>query len=156
MRKTHLALVIVILLNIMFLIYILNLRSQLQDHAAQVEAIKANEHFIEQFFTYTSTKKRYENIKPLMTADGYKSTFPSGLELPETDNALDSKVEDFKPYGEQTEGKASFINDFKVTTTFNKVSNTQGILVKTYLIKTASGWMVDDVEFIGNLGQGRK
>lgn len=42
-------------------------------------ALKINRDFLERFFTYQTTKERYEKIKPFMTDQGYKATHPSGM-----------------------------------------------------------------------------
>ena len=117
------------------------------------DARKINEEFIGKFFTYESTKARYEGIQPIMTEQGYKSTFPSGMELPENDGAVKSVMEDLKAYEYQaSKFEAEFFNEFNMTIKVGETESTQTVICRTFLIYTeASGWKINDVEFIGQL-----
>ena len=44
------------------------------------------------------------------------------------------------------------LNEFKLTTEFNSVANTETVIVKTSLIYVMEqGWKINDVEFVGQL-----
>jgi hypothetical protein len=107
-----------------------------------------NENFIKAFFQYNSTKQRYEQIKPLMTNEGYHSTFPSGMEIPETDQSVVSKIEFLVSYEHPISKTSSeYISEFKQTTRFRDIENTQTILLKTKL-EFENSWKVQKVEFL--------
>lgn len=113
---------------------------------------QVNMGFLEKFFTYNSTKERYEGIKPLMTEEGYRSTFPSGSEVPETDQSVKSTLSELRQYLLQTsKTEAVFLNEFNVTTQFNGVENLQTIIVRTILSWNDGSWLITEVEFIGQL-----
>lgn len=58
-----------------------------------------------------------------------------------------------KPFEYQSsKTEAEFFNEFNLSTEFNSVTNTETVIVKTSLIHVeGQGWLVDDVEFIGQL-----
>lgn len=117
----------------------------------QSETYNANSLFLEKFFTYKSTSERYEAVKPLMTVEGYRSTFPSGNSLPEGQQTVSSVMKDLKAYMYPiTKTEMEFINEFDITTEFNNSSNKQTVMVRTKLeYQQALGWKVNEVEFIG-------
>lgn len=158
-----------LIIGVLIIAYIFSLRSQLREVQANqhhyekqikslsevknTDALELNRQFLEKFFTYETTAKRYEGIKSLMTDRGYQATHPSGVELPHSDQSVQSSMTGLKPFEYQhTKTEAEFINEFKLTTEFNNVSNTETVIVKTTLIYVKEqGWKVDDVEFIGKL-----
>jgi hypothetical protein len=83
----------------------------------------------------------------------YKATHPSGTDLPNSEQSVQSSMIGLKPFEYQdSKTEAEFFNEFKLTTEFNGVANTETVIVKTSLIYVKEqGWKVDDVEFIGNL-----
>lgn len=135
---------------------------ELRDQKKQTKAVeiltigdarKINDEFIGKFFTYDSAKARYKGIQSLMTEQGYKSTFPSGMELPEYDGSVKSVMKDLKAYEYQlSKNEAEFFNEFNMTIKVGQTENTQTVICRTFLIYTeASGWKINDVEFIGQL-----
>lgn len=88
-----------------------------------------------------------------MTDQGYKATHPSGAELPKSDQSVKSSMVGLKPFEYlSSKTEAEFFNEFKLTTEFNDVANTETVIVKTSLIYVKEiDWKVDDVEFIGQL-----
>ncbi|MGM0875394.1 MAG: hypothetical protein ACQEWV_11450 [Bacillota bacterium] len=87
-----------------------------------------------------------------MTDQGYKATQPSGTELPKSEQSVKSSMVGLKPFEYQSpKTEAEFFNEFKLTTEFNNVANTETVIGKTSLIYVKElGW-VNDVEFVGNL-----
>ncbi|QKE76019.1 hypothetical protein HPK19_24710 (plasmid) [Arthrobacter citreus] len=116
-----------------------------------------NQAFLKNFFTYQTTTERYQNIKPIITDQGYKATHPSVLEIPNGDQSVKSSLVGLKPFEYQSsKTEAEFFYEFKLSTEFNNVSNTETVIVKTSLIYVKDqGWKIDDVEFVGQL-TGRK
>lgn len=153
----------------MVIMYVFSLRLQLQEVRANQEnyedqikslssiqntdALKINREFLERFFTYQTTAERYEKIKPFMTDQGYKATHPSGTELQDSEQSVKSSMVGLKPFEYQSsKTEAEFFNEFKLTTEFNNVANTETIIVKTSLIYVKDkGWKIDDVEYMGEL-----
>ena len=88
-----------------------------------------------------------------MTDQGYKATHPSGTELPDSEESIQSSMVGLKPFEYQSsKPEAEFFNEFKLTTEFNNVANTEMVIVKTSLIYVkGQGWKIDDVEYIGEL-----
>lgn len=162
-------LMLVFVAAVLVIMYIFGLRSQLQEVKANqrnyenqiktlssvqnTDALEVNRKFLEKFFTYQKTAERYEEIKPLMTDQGFKATHPSGTELPKSKQSVRSSMVGLKPFEYQSsKTEAEFFNEFKLTTEFNDVSNTETVIVKTSLFYLKEqGWKVDDVEFIGQL-----
>lgn len=154
---------------VLVIMYIFGLRSQLQEVKANqrnyenqiktlsavqnTDALEVNQKFLEKFFTYQTTAERYEEIKPLMTDQGFKATHPSGTELPKSKQSVRSSMVGLKPFEYQSsKTEAEFLNEFELTTEFNDVSNTETVIVKTSLIYIKEqGWKIDDVEFVGQL-----
>lgn len=154
---------------VLVIMYIFGLRSQLQEVKANqrnyedqiqtlssvqnTDALEVNRKFLEKFFTYQTTAERYEKIKPLMTDQGFKATHPSGTELPKSKQSVKSSMVGLKPFEYQSsKTEAEFFNEFKLTTEFNNVSNTETVIVKTSLIYVKEqGWKINDVEFVGQL-----
>ncbi len=103
--------------------------------------------------TNISSAERYQNIQPLMTDQGYKATYPSGTELPSSDQSVKSSIAGLKSFEYQdSQTEAEFFNEFKLSTEFNDVTNTETVIVKTSLIYVKKqGWKINDVEFIGQL-----
>lgn len=114
---------------------------------------KANRAFMEKFFTYNSTNERYTNVKSLMTKEGYRSLFPSGEGLPDSDQKLVSFIALLKPFKLQhSKVETEFLNEFDVTTEYNGNKNSQTVLARTILkYQDGVGWKVDEFEFIGQL-----
>ncbi|KKI92178.1 hypothetical protein WQ54_10825 [Bacillus sp. SA1-12] len=168
-KKNYILLMVGFVGVVLILMYVFSLRTQLQEVRANqrnyeekieslssiqnTDALKVNREFLERFFTYQTTSERYENIKPFMTDQGYKATHPSGTELPNSEQSVKSSIVGLKPFeflSSKTE--AEFFNEFKLTTEFNGVANTETVIVKTSLIYIKDiDWKVDDVEFVGNL-----
>jgi hypothetical protein len=136
------------------------LRSQIEEQDYIVKAENANQDFIEKFFSYSSTKERYENIKPLTTEEGFRATLPSGIEIPEDNGSelsVTSRMDKLKPYIYPSidKNKVDFMNKFEVSTIFNKIKTTQEIIIYTQVVyDQISGWKVNDVEFVSSLGNG--
>jgi Tfp pilus assembly protein PilV len=154
---------------VVVIVYVFSLQTQLQEVRANqsnyeekiaslssiqnTEALEANREFLKNFFTYQTTAERYKNIKPLMTDQGYKATHPSGTKLPDSDQSVKSSMVGLKPFEYQSsKTEAEFFNEFKLSTEFNDVTNTETVIVKTSLIYVKEqGWKIDDVEFVGQL-----
>ncbi|MBT2737961.1 hypothetical protein [Bacillus sp. ISL-7] len=154
---------------VIIIMYVFSLRTQLQEVRANqrnyeekiaslssiqnTDALKVNREFLKNFFTYQTTAERYKNIKPLMTDQGFKATHPSGSELPNSRESVKSSMVGLKPFEYQSsKTEAEFFNEFKLTTEFNNVANTETAIVKTSLIFVKDqGWKGDDVEFVGQL-----
>ncbi|MBT2729617.1 hypothetical protein J7E63_22290 [Bacillus sp. ISL-75] len=154
---------------VVFIVYAFSLRTQLQEVRANqrnyeekiaslssiqnTETLEVNRKFLTNFFTYKTTAERYKNIKPFMTDQGYKATHPSGIELPNSDQSVQSSMVGLKPFEYQSsKTEAEFFNEFKLSTEFNNVTNTETVIVKTSLIYVKEqGWKIDDVEFVGQL-----
>ncbi|MGN7397328.1 hypothetical protein [Peribacillus frigoritolerans] len=150
------------------IMYVFSLRSQMQEVRANQEnyenqiqslssikdtgALQINREFIESFFTYQTTAERYKKIE-LMSDQGFKSTHPSGMELPDSEESINSSMVGLKPFEYQSsKTEAEFFNYFKLTNEFNNVADTDTVIVKTSLIYVKEqGWKVDDVEFVGQL-----
>jgi hypothetical protein len=117
------------------------------------QALEANREFLEKFFTYKSTADRYKAIKPMMTDEGFKAAHPSGMVLNHTKESVKSSMFGLKPFEYQaTKREAEFFNEFKLTTDYQGVSNTDTNIVKTSLLYIdKEGWKVDDVQFVGQL-----
>lgn len=154
---------------VLAILYVFSLRTQIQEVRANQsnyeekieslssiqnsDALKINREFLTSFFTYQMTAERYKNIKPFMTDQGYNATHPSGTELPNSEQSVKSSMVGLKPFEHQSsKTEAEFFNEFKLTTEFNGVANTETVIVKTSLIYVKEqGWKVDDVEFVGQL-----
>lgn len=167
-RKLGMAFLILAFLIILITAYAFSLKTQLREaRAAQTtdtkriqslenvqdsEASKVNREFMEKFFEYKSTKERYAAIRSLMTDRGYSATYPSGFEPPD-DSPIESSMSALKPYEYQdAKNQIEYMNQLKVSTKFNKVSNTESMVLRTRLIYVQdTGWKVDDVEFISQL-----
>ncbi|WML42046.1 hypothetical protein RCG19_10705 [Neobacillus sp. OS1-2] len=152
-----------------FIVYAFSLRTQLQEvrgnqsnyeekiaslsSIQNTEALEVNRKFLTNFFTYQTTAERYKNIKSFMTDQGYKATHPSGMELPNSDQSVQSSMVGLKPFEYQSsKTEAEFFNEFKLSTEFNNVTNTKTVIVKTFLVYVKEqGWRIDDVEFVGQL-----
>ncbi|CAK6481266.1 hypothetical protein IFT92_09400 [Peribacillus simplex] len=172
-KKNFLFLMIVFIIAALVIMYVLSLRSQLQEVRANqgnyeeqiqslssiqnTDALKVNRQFLESFFTYQTTAERYKKVEPFMTDQGFKATHPSGTELPDSEESVKSSMVGLKPFEYQTsKTEAEFFNEFKLTTEFNNVAATDTVIVKTSLIYVKEqGWKVDDVEFIGQLTGGK-
>lgn len=168
-KKNFVLLMIGFVAAALVIMYVFSLRSQLQEVKANqrnyedqiktlssvqnIDALEVNRKFLEKFFTYQTTAERYEKIKPLMTDQGFKATHPSGTELPDSEESVKSSMVELKPYEYQSsKTEAEFLNEFKLSTEFNSVTNTETVIVKTSLIHVeGQRWLVDDVEFIGQL-----
>lgn len=154
---------------VFIIMYVFSLRSQLQEvrgnqsnyeaqiqwlsSVQQTEALNTNREFLEAFFTYETTAERYQKIRPLMTDRGFKATHPSGTKPPESKESVKSSLVGLKPFEYQSsKTEVEFFNEFKLSTEYNNVANTETVIVKTTLIYVKEqGWKIDDVEFVGEL-----
>ena len=168
-KKNLLFLMMVFFTAALVIMYVFSLRSQLQEVRANQgnyeeqikslssiqnrDALKVNREFLESFFTYQTTAERFKKIEPFMTDQGNKATHPSGTELPDSEESIQSSMVGLKPFEYQSsKTEAEFFNEFKLTTEFNNVANTEMVIVKTSLIYVkGQGWKIDDVEYIGEL-----
>ncbi|RZT15569.1 hypothetical protein [Fictibacillus sp. BK138] len=168
-KKHYVLLMIGFFAALVVVMYVFSLRSQLQEVRANqnnyeekiatlssiqnTDALEVNRKFLNSFFTYQTTTERYEKIKPLMTDQGYKATHPSGTELPNSEQSVKSLMTGLKAYEYQSsKTEFEFFNEFKLSTEYNNVSNTETVIVKTFLIHVKQqGWKIDDVEFVGEL-----
>ncbi|WP_191561643.1 hypothetical protein [Metabacillus idriensis] len=168
-KKNYILLMCGFVAAILIVMYIFSLRSQLQEVRANqnnyeeqikslssvqnTDALHTNRDFLEAFFTYETTAERYKKIEPFMTDQGFQATHPSGTELPESGESVKSSLVGLKPFEYQSsKTEAEFFNEFKLTTEFNNVANTETVIVKTSLLYVKEkGWKVHDVEFIGEL-----
>lgn len=114
-------------------------------------ALQVNHQFVEKFFTYSLTNQRYEGIKPLMTEQGYRALFPSGIEMPK-DSAVKSFVTNLKIYVQKApslkEGEMELLNDFLVSTEFGGIQSSKGVIMRTKLVKEQSTWKINDIEMV--------
>ncbi|MFF3024461.1 hypothetical protein ACFVRR_17695 [Gottfriedia sp. NPDC057948] len=172
-KKNGILLMIGFISAVIVIVYVFSLRTQLQEvrtnqknyvekimtlsSIQNTDALEVNRAFLKNFFTYQTTAERYQKIKPFMTDQGYKATHPSGLNIPSGDQSVESTLVGLKPFEYQsTKTDAEFFNEFKLSTEFNNVSNTETVIVKTSLIYVKDqGWKIDDVEYVGQL-TGRK
>jgi uncharacterized protein len=168
-KKNYILLMIGFVVAVLVIMYVFSLRTQLQEVRANqsnyeeqikelssiqnTDALKVNREFLESFFTYQTTTERYKNIKPFMTDQGYKATHPSGTGIPTSKQSVTSSMVGLKPFEYQpSKTEAEFFNEFKLTTEFDNVANTETVIVKTSLIYVKEKeWKIDDVEFIGQL-----
>lgn len=166
-KKNYILLMIGFAGAVLVIMYVFSLRIQLQEVRANqsnyeekieslssiqnTDALLVNREFLKSFFTYQTTAERYENIKSFMTDQGYQATHPSGTNLPNSEQSIQSSMVGLKPFEYQSsKTETEFFNEFKLTTEFNGVANTETVIVKTSLIHVKDqGWKVDDVEFIG-------
>lgn len=147
-----------IIINLILLFNIVDLRSKVsaQNNIKAVDTL--NKDFLNNFFTYKTAKERYEGIKPYMTEQGYNSTLPAGIEIPEdTDESMSvsSRMDKYVGYTYVVdENRIEFINQFSLTTSFNEIASTQDVLVRTILIddEATKEWKIDEVEFLTTLG----
>jgi uncharacterized protein len=172
-KKNFVLLMMGFIMAVIVILYVFSLRTQLQEVRANqrnyeeeisslssiqnTDALEVNREFLKNFFTYKTTAERYQNIKSFMTDQGYKSTHPSGTEPPNSEQSVESSMVGLKPFEYQSsKTEAEFFNEFKLSTEFNNITNTETVIVKTSLIYVKDqGWKMDDVEFIGQL-TGRK
>lgn len=168
-KKNYILLMIGFIAAVILIIYVFSLRTQLQEVRANqsnyeekiaslssiqnTDALKVNRKFLKNFFTYKTTAERYKNIKPFMTDRGYKATHPSGTTLPNSEQSVKSSMVGLKPFEYQSsKTEAEFFNEFKLSTEFNAITNTETVIVKTSLMYVKEqGWKIDDVEFVGQL-----
>lgn len=168
-KKNYILLMCGFVAAILIVMYVLSLRSQLQEvrgnqgnYEKQIkylssvqttDAINTNREFLEAFFTYETTAERYKKIEPYMTDQGFQATHPSGTELPKSGESVKSSLLGLKPFEYQaSKTEAEFFNEFKLTTEYNNVANTETVIVKTSLIYVKEkGWKINDVEFVGEL-----
>ncbi|MED1865834.1 hypothetical protein P4V41_20495 [Fictibacillus nanhaiensis] len=152
-----------IIMMVLVILYVFSLRSQLSDVRAnqenykqQIEAFshiepsqaeQVNRKFLKSFFTYDNPSERYQNIKPLMTASGFRATHPSGNGLPQSKEDVSSSIGNIKLFKhEVSKTEIEFLNEFKVTTDYNDVGSTEKMVVKTELIYVGGeGWKIQDI-----------
>jgi len=146
-------LVILVLGVVAILAYSSNTSIQ-QEKRKELDGVQVNNQFVDKFFNYTTSSQRYENIKPFMTEQGYRSTYPSGMEVPTDEStSVKSFVNSLKSYvqkePESNSGHLEIINEFELTTEFNNVQSSRTFIMKTSLIYDDSvGWKVNDVDMI--------
>ncbi|MEK4983612.1 hypothetical protein [Bacillus sp. FSL K6-6540] len=116
------------------------------------EVERVNEKFLKAFFNYHSTSERYDQVKDLMTEAGYRSTYPSGDELP-PDTQIESSLKDLRAYKYQVDDRQyEFLNEFVLSTVFNSLESERRYVFKTVLIRfQGDDWKVDHVEFFSGL-----
>ncbi|MGX2959663.1 hypothetical protein JNUCC23_10425 [Peribacillus sp. JNUCC 23] len=117
-KKNFLFLMIVFVVAALVIMYVFNLRSQLQEVRANqgnseeqikslssiqnTDALKINRKFLESFFTYQTTAERYKKIEPFMIVQGYKATHPLGTEIPDSEESVKSSLVSLKPFKYQS------------------------------------------------------
>ncbi|MGV2885992.1 hypothetical protein [Paenibacillus taichungensis] len=142
--------VILILGIVGFIILGVSLNSKSEDKGEEV-ALQINRQFVDKFFTYSSTGQRYEGIKPLMTEQGYRALFPSGIEMPQ-DSAVKSLSTNLKEYVLRDpavqDGQTEILNEFLVSTEFSGIKDSKNVIMRTKLVKDGSTWKINDVEMI--------
>ena len=107
--------------------------------------------FITAFFTYDNTLQRYQNIKQYTTEQGYKSTFPSGMEPPSKGADIRSSINELEIFNKQkSKNEITTISTFEVPTTYNRVSSVSKMVIKTDLVKVENSWEVDDVTILSS------
>jgi hypothetical protein len=132
---------------------------QLQDQIAGLQntevnkAQKTTEQFIQAFFNYDNTLDRYKNIKAYTTEQGYRSTFPSGMQPPTKGADIRSRIDDLEIFEKQySKNKITTISIFEVTTTFHDVPATAKMVIKTNVVSVGSEWKIDDVTILSSQG----
>lgn len=145
---------VILILGIVGIVsYFSNSDSILEKQLEQEQAgLVVNTQFVDKFFNYTSSRQRYENVKPLMTEQGYRSTYPSGMELP-ADSSVQSRVTGLKVYVQRApeipEDQMLILNEFVATTEFNEIRSSKEVIMKTLLVYIDTiGWKVNDIEMI--------
>ncbi|WP_338709168.1 hypothetical protein [Paenibacillus amylolyticus] len=124
-----------------------------QEKMKEQTIMQQNRLFVEGFFNFETTNQRYKAIRPYTTEKGYRSTFPSGIELP-PDSEVHSTVSDMKAYLQHDPSSdkkhTEVLNKFSLTTEFNGIGSVQTIVMKTVLVDEGrgDGWKVDDIEMI--------
>lgn len=136
-----------------YVIHILDQNHELnkyqEEHSIRAEVEKVNQNFVAAFFTYSNTGERYAKIKKYTTSNGFKSTYPSGSELPKSVN-VSSAMDNLRMYvTDMDQKKIQVYSEFLVTTTFNEVTSRQTVTLKTELIPS-NGWKVNNVEILQN------
>ena len=163
MKKNQKAALIII--GVAFLIaYIVSLQSQASEAAKQndnlkneietlseienQEAANANKTFLTTFFNYDDVTTRNEEIRDLMTAEGYQS-----IQIAEGSQEADISVSatNIKSYERKTDKKNStFLTEFDLTVNLDSVSDTSKNYVQTDLIYIeGKGWKIDKVSILG-------
>lgn len=149
-----LILAVSLILNVIFLISNLSIKTRVEDQSAISDSLKANEGFLESFFTYKSTKEKYEVIKPLMTEVGYRSTLPSGMDIPDDSGefSVSSKMSGLKEYQfKKNDARLEILNELTISTLFNKIETTETVVVKTILVNKNHKWLVDEIIMVGEI-----
>ncbi|PEE33435.1 hypothetical protein CN271_22395 [Bacillus cereus] len=166
-RKTLITAITVIAVIVIAVLYFFQLNNaigreqlknkQLKDEITSLkhtEGNKTNEltkNFITAFFTYDNTLQRYQNIKQYTTEQGYKSTFPSGMEPPSKGADIRSSIDELEIYSKQkSKSEITTVSIFEVTTTFNEVPSVSKMVIKTDLVKVENGWKIDDVTILSS------
>ncbi|WP_028401072.1 hypothetical protein [Ectobacillus panaciterrae] len=117
------------------------------------KAQKTTEQFIQAFFNYDNTLDRYKNIKTYTTEQGYRSTFPSGMEPPTKGADIRSRINELEIFEKKySKNEITTISTFKVMTTFNDVPSTSKMVIKTNVVKVGSEWKIDDVTILSSQG----
>ena len=117
------------------------------------KATTVTQKFIEAFFTYDNTLERYKNIKIYTTEQGYRSTFPSGMEPPTKGADIRSRIDELEIFEKQySKNEITTISTFEVTTTFNDVPAIAKMVIKTNVVKVGGEWKIDDVTILSSQG----
>lgn len=156
MKKSWIIIAALLIVFLIQLFHVQHLKNKIEEQSIEVGLEKVNSKFISSFFTYESIKQRYEQIRPMMTERGFRSTMPSGIEIPtdpDDSPSVSSKISMFRPFtSEIEEEQAEILNEFNIITTFNNVESTTKVLVRTKLKYTKElGWKIDEAEFVSTL-----
>jgi hypothetical protein len=143
---------VILVLGIVGIIAFFSNSSLKEEKEKELAGLELNTQFVDKFFNYTSTRQRYDNVKPLMTEQGYRATYPSGFELP-ADSSVKSLVSNLKSYVQKApavkENQMEILNEFVVTTEFNEIRSSKEVIMRTELLYDESaGWKVNDIEMI--------
>lgn len=165
--KKHSKAVLLTIGAAILLIYISSLHSQVSEAAKQnrafkdeintlseiesLEAAKTNKLFLTAFFNYDNLAARNEEIKPLMSSEGYQS-----IQLGEGKEEANISVSatNIKSYERFTDKKtASFLTELDLTISYDKTSDKETNYIKTELVYIeGKGWKVDKISILGILG----
>jgi hypothetical protein len=158
---------------IIFLVifYVVSLRIQLQELRAnqhnyeeqfkslssiqENDAFLLNRDFLKKYFTYQNLQDRYDSIRPIMTDRSYTAIHEYAGDDLKSGETISSSITDVKSFRYQdTKSAVEFLNEFRLTTEFNNIGNTETVYVKTQLVYVKEqGWKVDGVEFLGQLSE---
>lgn len=156
-KITYTALIILIAVVVGMSIFLTKAQDSVHENELYTKAMETNNSFLSTFFNYTSTKSRYENIAPFMTKQGYASTYPSGLTIPEDTGKLVSSMKGLKVYQSRNDQeKPEFISEFQVTTSYDGIPSTENIRIYTALIEEDGQWKINAVEVLDDQPAGEE